>query len=531
MYRTISERWALLGLWGAVVGLALYLRPLLPIDETRYLTVAWEMWVGGEYLVPQLNGSPYSHKPPLLFWLFHLGWGVFGVNEWWPRLVAPLSALGSAAFTVWLARLLWPQRREVAETVPWVLFGTAIWLMYLTVTLFDLLLTLAVLATLAMWLSAARGGTGRHWLLAGVSLGLGVLAKGPVVLLHTLPLALLAPLWVRRDQWIGARRWYAGVAVSVLVAAALALGWAIPAALSGGEAYAAAILWGQTVDRVAESFAHGRPWWWYLPMLPGLLAPWFFWPSLWRGMLATLRAPHADSGLRFTLVWLLMGITLFSIVSGKQVHYLLPLAPAWALLVARMGTAAVSKRWDLVLPILLVVLGALTLALLPWVRGDEAVLADVVPLDWTLAVPLLLVAVVIWRGQGYGNRGRVIHLTVAMALLFVLVHLLVVRPLAPAHDLRDVAALASEAQQQGRLVGHMGRYAGQYTFLGRLREPVVELRGTAATHWALAHPDGLVISRYPAWRPPVPARRILWRPYRGEELLVWDLGGSPPALE
>ena len=65
-------------------------RPVLPVDETRYLTVAWEMWLRGDFLVPYINGEPYSHKPPLLFWLIHLGWAVFGVNDWWPRLVAPL---------------------------------------------------------------------------------------------------------------------------------------------------------------------------------------------------------------------------------------------------------------------------------------------------------------------------------------------------------------------------------------------------------------------------------------------------------
>jgi 4-amino-4-deoxy-L-arabinose transferase-like glycosyltransferase len=34
------------------------LRPLLPVDETRYLSVAWEMWLGGNWLVPHLNGVP-----------------------------------------------------------------------------------------------------------------------------------------------------------------------------------------------------------------------------------------------------------------------------------------------------------------------------------------------------------------------------------------------------------------------------------------------------------------------------------------
>ena len=32
------------GLWALVMASALVARPLLAVDETRYLAVAWEMW-------------------------------------------------------------------------------------------------------------------------------------------------------------------------------------------------------------------------------------------------------------------------------------------------------------------------------------------------------------------------------------------------------------------------------------------------------------------------------------------------------
>ena len=69
--------------WGLAVLVALNFRPPLPVDETRYLAVAWDMWREGHYLVPHLNGDPYSHKPPMLFWLMTAGWHLFGVNDWW----------------------------------------------------------------------------------------------------------------------------------------------------------------------------------------------------------------------------------------------------------------------------------------------------------------------------------------------------------------------------------------------------------------------------------------------------------------
>ena len=48
-----------------ILPVALFL-PALPIDETRYLAVAWEMRLHLDFLVPHLNGAPYSKN-----WLRH----------------------------------------------------------------------------------------------------------------------------------------------------------------------------------------------------------------------------------------------------------------------------------------------------------------------------------------------------------------------------------------------------------------------------------------------------------------------------
>ena len=84
---------SLLLCWLGLLILSLLLRPLLPVDETRYIGVAWEMWQRGDFLVPWLNGEPYRHKPPRFFWLVHAGWWLLGVNECWPRSVAALVTL------------------------------------------------------------------------------------------------------------------------------------------------------------------------------------------------------------------------------------------------------------------------------------------------------------------------------------------------------------------------------------------------------------------------------------------------------
>src|SRR5690606_10231823 len=127
-------------LWGGLIAVNLSTRPLIPVDETRYAAVAWEMWSRGGFLVPYLNGDSYSHKPPLLFWLMQLSWLVFGVNEWSLRLIGPRFSLGSLFLSRAIARVLWPDREQVEALAPLILLGCFFWIVFSTLTMFDMML-------------------------------------------------------------------------------------------------------------------------------------------------------------------------------------------------------------------------------------------------------------------------------------------------------------------------------------------------------------------------------------------------------
>ncbi len=530
--RLLTATWT--ALWTLLVLVAFATRPLLPIDETRYASVAWEMWAHGEFLVPQLNGEPYSHKPPLLFWLIHLGWSVLGVNEWWPRLVPPLFGLASIFLVARVARQLWPEDPRIARFVPLIVLGSPLWTLYTTALLFDMLLACFTLVAISGLLTAARGGARRGWLTVGVAIGLGVLAKGPVMLVYTLPPALLAPLWAvqtRPERWVS---WYLGLAGAVVVGTLIALLWAVPAGLAGGEAYREAIFWGQTADRVVESFAHRRSWWWYFPLLPVLLFPWWLWPPVWRGLRRAAARP-ADSGVRLCLAWLAPVFIAFILISGKQVHYLLPLLPAFGLLVARLGISVPARRWDLALPgvtMLAAGAGAVILAL-----QDGA--ADFP--DWVQALPGwagpaiivlgLVAALPVWMGEPW----RVLVPAGLSVAAVVVLHLGPVVALAPNHDLRSIAQVLRQAQEQGRPVGHVSSYHGQYSFLGRLRRPIEVLHVGDVAQWFADHPDGILVNKYVGWRTVPGLRQVMKHGYRGGRLEIVELrsgaGGSETPRE
>jgi 4-amino-4-deoxy-L-arabinose transferase-like glycosyltransferase len=519
-------------LWWLVVTAAMVaLRPPTPVDETRYLSVAWEMWQSGDGISLRLNGAPYGHKPPLLFWLVDLGWSVFGVSTWWPRLMLAGFALGSLVLVQRLARRIACGDDAVAAMTVMITASSLYWTGFTAAVMFDLMLVFFVLLAVDAIVAAAAGGGWRAWLVLGIALGAGILTKGPVALLHVLPLALLAPWWLGSPprRW-GA--WYGGVALAVLIGAAIALAWAVPAALAAGKSFGREIFWSQSAGRmVGRSAPHGQPVWFYAPGVLLLAWPWLLWPTLWRGLVSLRRA--GAPGTRFALAWCLPPLVAFTAFAGKQIQYLLPLLPALALLAAS-GLAAVgaSSRRAAALPA--AAYAALAVAAVWSVSQPRAVdlmgtdgawaAASVTVAGFVLAVALFMVA-----------PRRAPATTVAVfgcAAIVGVVGLLggIGRAYLALRDIRPVAAELARAQAGGHAVVHLGKYHGDYQFLGRLPRPIeVVFTVDAVYEWARAHPDGrAVVQSYGPMTHTQGRLPLVSQPYMGRTVSVWrgaDMAG------
>jgi len=522
--------------WLVAVGAAVIIRPPLPVDETRYLAVAWEMWFRGDYLVPYLNGAPYHHKPPLLFWLMQAGWAVFGVNDWWPRLVAPLFALGALVLTGCLAKRLWPENIATARMAPTILVGAAFWSIFQTLTMFDMMLTTCALLAILGLVDASRSDSWRPWVYVALGIGIGVLAKGPAILLHILPVALSAPWWrqglaqTTPTPPLSWKAWYGRLLLAVLAGAAIALCWAIPAGIRGGEEYRNMIFWGQSAGRIVESFDHARPFYWYALLLPPLLLPWLIWPRLWRDALA--RALPIDGAVRLLCAWIIPAFIVFSMISGKQLHYLLPEFPAFALLIARLSArdaALAGHKLDGVpAAVLFAVLGAAMLAL-PIV-GDHIRAPDwfehLHPYWGALMLAAAAIVFVFARRSAFAAGAT---MSLSMVFLVATVHLVADKALTVAYDLRPIAKALKTYEDQGYALANAGTYHGQYQFLGRLKTPLTEtgLDQADTDAFVAAHPDGVLVTYYDLERLPdfpadaEPLGEFRFRDYK---VVLWRAG-------
>src|SRR4051794_9045992 len=74
-------------------------RELIVGDETKYGQVVREMRTTGAFFLPTLNGAPFTHKPPLHFWLVDLLTFPLGRYSMWAFVIPSLLAF---AFLLWL---------------------------------------------------------------------------------------------------------------------------------------------------------------------------------------------------------------------------------------------------------------------------------------------------------------------------------------------------------------------------------------------------------------------------------------------
>ena len=421
----------------------------------------------------------------------HRCWAAFGVGEMWLLLVSPICGLVSLYLTRYLATLLWPNDQKAIRLAPWFLFGTLLWGAFLNSAMFDTLLTACVLLAMSGLVKAARECRWQSWALFALGCGLGLLAKGPVVFVNTLIPFLSGILWSEsaKNQ---PKRWYLYGSVAITGGILLALLWAVPAILSAGDKYGFTLLWHQTVDRVSNSFAHKRPVWWYLMLSPILLFPWFFWPRAWQCLFD--REKYKDNWFRFCAIWFGSGIIAFSFISGKQVHYLIPLFPALALMLSKsLADQVMPVRPTDYLPYAVIAIFGAVLLILPQLH-------DLKLYHWLQDRKLWWAVLILITGLGaigtIAYTGSIspyqMPMTVILALVFSLAGFF--SSTGNAFHLRQAAQTLDGYLAKGDPIAWAGKYDGQLQFLLRLDQPMTVIDGSESETWLTSHRNGHVIS-------------------------------------
>ena len=312
-------------------------RELMPPDEPRFALVGRAMYRSGDPVVLHRGGMLYTDKPPLLFWLQAAAFRIAGGTPEWAARLPPLLAtlLLVLALESFARRRL--GERGAGLRVAAVFVSSSLVIQRGAWVATDALLACATFGAVVLadaW-RARRGA--RLEALAGLALGAGLLAKGPVALVYVL-LASLAGRFSGTGL-VPLRPFARPAALAVLVL--VTLPWVIAFGLREGWSTLAGTLWKQNAQRYLASWDNIEPWWYFGPSLVLGLLPWSL-PAL--GALAgrARRALADEPAARWAAWWVGLALVFFSIPHGKRGVYLLPCWPALALVTERLLARALS---------------------------------------------------------------------------------------------------------------------------------------------------------------------------------------------
>ncbi len=489
--------------WVFLISVTGFIKPLQPSNELHHASIAWEMFYHHRFLVPVQTGLPYAEKTPFLYWLIQLGWVIFGVNTFWLKILPQLFMLGTVLMTYALARVMWPQRKNLAYFAPLLILGVFVWVLENYITWFDMMITFFITTSLYFLYVAGKTTLKRHWFYWGLITGLGVLAKGPVIFLFVLPPAILVCFWKQSTQNL--QRTYLCIFLALIFSILIFACWALPAAISGGAQYAHDLFLKQSVSRITGHHGVNRNGYFYLMSLPLLLSPWIIWLRPWRALIAYWRQQKKLSDIGnviFLLSSLLPAFFILSIFGSKSFSYIFPLIPIFSLLISFMLDQPLeSKAWDNVLLIIFY----LALGLLYFIGPYFLTPAIKSQYFWTNAVSpwwgiiFLAVSFYFLLLKRVNTEKTVLAITVSSIICCLVLQISIFRVVAHHNDWRKLSMRIAALQEKNIPVAFPNNdHAPEelFEFFGRLKTPIV-VPYSKIQDWMQTHPEGwLVLKNY-----------------------------------
>lgn len=393
--------------------------PPIDRDEARFAQATKQMVETGDYIDIRFQDEVRYKKPVGIYWLqaaVVLAAEAAGVPNartriFLYRIPSLVGALCAVLATYWAALALVSRRAAVLAA----LMMASSMLLALerlmaktdAMLLFTIVTAMGALARVYLPLQRERFDGAANWTVAAVfwtAMAAGVLLKGPVNVMVVGLAVLTLVILDRSARWLLALKPLIGLAWFAL----LVLPWFVAIVLRAGEEFFAASVGQDLLSKVASGQeSHGAP--------PGyyLLLFWFtFWPGSALAGLATpaVYAARREPATRFLLAWLVPSWLVFELVVTKLPHYVLPLYPAIAILIAgAIDTKRLSRTpwlqrgviWWFVLPLLAAVLGLTAMITI----GRQSGL-----LAWPFAGAALVLAFVAWRFyQGDGAEASLLR--------------------------------------------------------------------------------------------------------------------------
>lgn len=325
-------------------------------DEPRYAQTSRQMLQSGDWVVPHFLDEVREKKPVFIYWCQAAAMAVLGDTAFAARLPSSIFVAITVGVLIWSMRWSVGRRRALWTGIIFATSGLTMASAKMSITdgVLILFVTVSQLCLYAIW--RGRGSWG-VFIILGLANGLGILTKGPVViavmavtLIVLLVLRQLSPrkaLTPALSQSTGRGGLGLKSLVSALIAFCVFAPW-IYAIEQQREGYLFRTLREEVFLRIAESKEqHKGPPGYYVLSIALTFLPWtIFLPH------ALIRAwrRRSEPRIRFALAAIIGPWIMFELIQTKLPHYVLPIYPALAYLVADL---LIAGRKSMRLPLAL----------------------------------------------------------------------------------------------------------------------------------------------------------------------------------
>jgi 4-amino-4-deoxy-L-arabinose transferase-like glycosyltransferase len=335
---------AVLGLLGLLLWLPGILSlPPLDRDESRFAQSSRQMVESGDPVDIRFGHVPRYKKPVGIYWLQAASTAAFGMGDdsriWTYRVPSLVGAIVAARLTVWCAAAFLDA--DAALIAGLLLLSTVLLTAEATIATTDAVLLATIVSVQGVLLrlyraaredAAAPSTSLELW--GWAALAIGILIKGPVTFGVAAATIIGLSIWDRDLRWLKGLRPVRGILLTVL----LVTPWLAAITIQSHGAFLQQSL-GNDFAAKLEGGQESHSAWpgYYLLLSAGALFPaiLFVAPGL-----AVAVARRKEAGTRFLLVWSVVWWIAVEAVPTKLPHYILPAAPALAILAALFVTQA-----------------------------------------------------------------------------------------------------------------------------------------------------------------------------------------------
>lgn len=458
--------------------------PMYILDEVKNAQCAREMMQRNDWILPTFNGELRAAKPPLHYFFMRAGYMMLGDNPmgarffstimgmltiascWFfiRRYSSPLHAFISCCVLIASTHFLFEFRLAVPD--PYLIFFTTICL-FSTFTFFQ--------------------ENNKAWLfVAAITMGLGILSKGPVALVIPGLAVLGWIIWEKKFSLLFHRNTLFAALIMVSVAAP----WYIAVHVASKGAWTKGFFIDNNLDRFSNSMeGHGGIF---------LLIPLFILLGLLPATVFTFEALRSKRRLwsnpfnRFAICVVMANLVIFSLSGTKLPNYPMPAYPFTALLLGSWLTSSLEstskpRKYPF---IILVVLNLILVPAVYFALANETALDNEKNLSWWMLVLLAgsTASLYLFSRKGFKPALQVLFLT------YGVFHILFFTVMYPTVYLQNPATASKTSWQDSP---SLAAYAGFNPAFVYHRNAFIPQFNDSATlrNYLQTHPGTVIVAR------------------------------------